>query len=70
MKENPLFFADREELKKTFTITYDKIEEEMTELEYYRLINSVVVDVKCGHTNLSISEALQENREETAKFFH
>jgi len=69
MKENPLFFADREELKKRFNATYDKIEEGMTELEFYRLINPLVVDVKCGHTNLYISEALQKNREETAKFF-
>ncbi len=69
MRENPLIFTDKEVLKKRFANTYDKIEDGMTELEFYRLINPLVVDVKCGHTNLSISRALQKNREETAKYF-
>jgi len=69
MDENPLLFADREELKADFKNTYDLIEDEMTELEFYRLINPLIVDINCGHTNLYISEALEKNREEKAKFF-
>ena len=69
MKENPLIFADEQELKKGFASTYNKIEEGMTELEFYRLINPLVVDVNCGHTNLLISEGLQKNRMEIARFF-
>jgi hypothetical protein len=69
IKENPLIFTDKKELKKRFAITYNKIAEEMTELEFYRLLNPLVVDVNCGHTNLYISEGLQKNRVETAKFF-
>ena len=69
MDENPLIFADREELKADFLKSYDLIEDGMTELEFYRLINPLVVDINCGHTNLYISEALEKNREEKAEFF-
>ncbi len=68
-KENPLAFSDKNKLKKLFNITKDNIKDGMTEEEFYRLINPIVVSVKCGHTNLSISEALVENRKTTAKFF-
>lgn len=33
------------------------------------MINPIVTEVGCAHTNLSISEALVDNRENTAKFF-
>jgi hypothetical protein len=69
MDENPLFFADREKLKADFLKSYDLIVDGMTELEFYRLINPLIVDINCGHTNLYISEALEKNREENAKFF-
>ncbi|MGP3779558.1 S41 family peptidase [Halanaerobium saccharolyticum] len=69
MDENPLIFADREELKADFLKSYDLIEDGMTELEFYRLINPLIADINCGHTNLYISEALEKNREEKAKFF-
>lgn len=69
MKENPLCFADRDRLENLFLTTYEEIEDKMTELEFYRLINPIVTSINCGHTNLSISEALVKNRENTAKFF-
>lgn len=69
MNENPLYFTNKDELKQRFLAAYDQVEEGMTELEFYRLVNPIVASVSCGHTNLSISEALLKNREETAKFF-
>jgi len=57
MDKNPLIFADREKLKVDFQNTYDLIEDEMTELEFYRLISPLIADINCGHTNLYISEA-------------
>lgn len=69
MDENPLIFADKAELEAGFAQTYNLIEDGMTELEFYRLINPLVVDINCGHTNLYISEALEKNREEKAEFF-
>ncbi len=69
MDENPLIFTDREELKADFAQRYNLIEDGMTELEFYRLVNPLIAAINCGHTNLYISEALEKNREEKAKFF-
>lgn len=69
MEENPLYFTNKDVLQQSFLDTYEKIEDGMTELEFYRLINPIVVAVNCGHTNLSLSEALMKNRENTGKFF-
>ncbi|SIQ04726.1 S41 family peptidase [Halanaerobium kushneri] len=69
MDENPLFFANKNELQADFAKTYGRIEEGMTESEFYRLINPLVADINCGHTNLYISEALEKNREDKVEFF-
>lgn len=69
MHKNPLYFADQDELQKLFDNAYQRIEDGMTEFEFYRLVNPIVAAVNCGHTNLSISEELLLNRKQTAKFF-
>ena len=69
MNENPLYFTNRNDLRQKFRTAYDKIKDNMTELEFYRLINPIVTAVKCGHTNLYISQALLKNRKSTARFF-
>jgi len=69
MNKNPLYFADKTDLQQLFSNAYEDIEDGMNEMEFYRLINPIVAAVNCGHTNLSISEALLLNREQTAKFF-
>lgn len=68
LNKNPLYFSDKKEMEKIFKDTYDSIKSEMTELEFYRLINPLIVKINCGHTNLSISKYLVENRKKTAKF--
>ncbi len=69
LEENPLYFADKNELKQLFLSAYGEIKDGMTELEFYRLVNPIIVAVGCGHTNLSVSEALIENRKDTAQYF-
>jgi hypothetical protein len=68
LKKNPLYFSNKKEMENLFKDTYESIKSDMTELEFYRLINPLIVKVNCGHTNLSISKYLVENREKTAKF--
>ena len=68
LKENPLYYTDSNALKAEFEKARKQIKEEMTEEEFYRLVNPIVVKVQCGHTNLSISSALEKNRKENAKF--
>ncbi|MBE5960543.1 MAG: hypothetical protein E7256_04020 [Lachnospiraceae bacterium] len=67
-EQSPMYYADRESLREMFVQAKQQIQENMTEEEFYRLINPLVVAVRCGHTNLSISKALQKNREQNAKF--
>ncbi|MGI6451664.1 MAG: S41 family peptidase [Desulfitobacteriia bacterium] len=69
MQKNPLYFTDKAKLQALFSKAYEQLEDGLTEEEYYRLLNPLVAAVNCGHTNLSISEALLANREQTAKFF-
>jgi len=69
MEKNPLIFANYKELKDKFQETREKVQDNMTEEQFYRLINPLVVSAKCGHTNLSISQALVKNRSTTARFF-
>lgn len=69
MEEHSFLFQDRRETKNLFDSNRSKINTEMTELEFYRLINPVIVNLNCGHTNLYISEALEEYRNDNANFF-
>ena len=67
-RESPLYYSDAVLLEKEFAEAEKEIRDAMTEEEFYRLVNPVVVKVQGGHTNLSISEALEQNRETNAKF--
>lgn len=69
LEKNPLVFADYKELQDEFGKTREKVQDNMTEEQFYRLINPLAVSVKCGHTNLSVSQALVKNRRNTARFF-
>lgn len=67
-KKSPLYYTDTAALKQEFASVKEQIQDGMTEEEFYRLLNPLVVAVQCGHTNLSISEALQKKREQHAKY--
>lgn len=67
--KSPLYYTDKVKLQQEFDEVRELIVDEMTEEEFYRLVNPLVVDVLCGHTNLSISQALQKNREGKKIFF-
>lgn len=67
--ENPFYFTDKDKFNQALSTAYENIKDGMTELEFYRLINPIVTAVGCGHTTLSVSEALVMNRKDTAKFF-
>ncbi len=69
LEKNPVAFTNKSELIDMFNETEKKIVDGMTEEEFYHLLNPLVVAVKCGHTNLSISKALVENRKDYAVYF-
>jgi hypothetical protein len=68
-KHNPLAFADRAEVTAMFETAEKYVVDGMTEEEFYKLVNPLVVATKCGHTNLSVSKALIEYRRNRAMFF-
>ena len=57
MEKNPKIFADEEELKQMFSDGYDKLYDDMTELDFYKLVTPIIAEVKCGHTFLTVSKA-------------
>lgn len=67
--KSPLYYTDKPSLTEEFDKVEKSIDKDMTEDEFYRLINPLVTSIHCGHTNLYISKALQENRKQTASFF-
>ncbi len=66
---NPKYYTDRDMLEKAIATAESGIYGGMTELEFYRTIHPVVTALSCGHTNLSISETLVENRKGRVGFF-
>jgi hypothetical protein len=67
--DNPLAFADRAEVTALFETARKNVADGMTEEEFFKLVNPLVVAARCGHTNLSISKALIEYRRNRALFF-
>ncbi len=69
LDQNPLSFVNKADLIKLYDDTEAQIRANMTEEEFFTLMNPLVVAVNCGHTNLSVSEALIKNRKDNAVFF-
>lgn len=68
LNKNPLLFSNKKELEPLFAQAYSKIDSDMTQLEFYRLLNPLVAAVRCGHTNLSISQGLELAKKNTGFF--
>lgn len=68
LNENPLLFSNKKELELLFAEAYGKINSDMTQQEFYRLLSPLVAAVRCGHTNLSISQGM-ELAKKNASFF-
>lgn len=66
--ENPLVFADKQELSDTFDRQYALLRDNMSILDFYRVISPAVAKVRCGHTNLSISAVYEQYMRENAKY--
>lgn len=51
------WYTPKDSFARYFSETYKRIDHEMTELEFYRLILPVLVQVHCGHTHPDLSRA-------------
>lgn len=56
LTDNPLRFADRAELTRTFETQARQIKDAMLEWEFYRILSPIVAKVNCSHTYLQPSK--------------
>ena len=52
-------YTTKAEMDRTFDRAYRKIDHPMTDLEFWRLVAPVVVQIKCGHTYIWVPKSLQ-----------
>lgn len=55
---HPMLFTDKEELAELFRTQYQKLGDNMSELEFYRILMPITAKINCAHTNLSLSNNL------------
>lgn len=59
-KRHPKLYVDPQELSELFTTQYKLLRDQMTELEFYRVLSPLVGSLRCGHTNLTVSKAYED----------
>jgi len=67
-KESAFLYGDRERIEELLEETEQQIKNGMSELEFYRLINPVVAQLRCGHSFLSLSKQSQQHMSESVRF--
>ena len=55
---HPMLFTDKEELAELFGTQYQMLGDNMSELEFYRILMPITAKINCVHTNLSLSNNL------------
>ncbi len=68
-KRHPKLYVDPQELSDLFTAQYQLLRDQMTELEFYRVLSPLVASLRCGHTNLTVSKAYEDYLRKNGKFF-
>src|SRR3954468_20618762 len=62
-------YTSKAEMDRTFERTLQKIDQPMTDLEFWRLVAPVVAHIKCGHTSIRFPKTLQMQMETTIPRF-
>jgi C-terminal processing protease CtpA/Prc len=63
------WYTSKEEMDQAFEITYSKINKDMTERDFYKVLTPLIEYIKCSHTNLSISEKYKNYLKKEARYF-
>ncbi len=58
---HPMLFTNKEELTELFRTQYKKLGDNMSELEFYRILMPITAKLNCVHTNLSLSNNLNSH---------
>lgn len=67
-KSHPKLYVDPQELSELFAAQYKLLRDQMTELEFYRVLSPLVGSLRCGHTNLTVSKAYEDYLRKNGKF--
>lgn len=67
-KKHPKLYVDPQELSELFATQYKSLRDEMTELEFYRVLSPLVGKLRCGHTNLMVSKAYEDYLLENGRY--
>src|SRR5690554_537493 len=67
-KKHPKLYVDPQELSELFATQYKSLRDEMTELEFYRVLSPLVGKLHCGHTNLMVSKAYEDYLLENGRY--
>jgi len=53
---HPLLFVDEDRITQLLDEKYDLLHDGMREVEFYRILSTVASQLRCGHTNVMVSE--------------
>lgn len=69
INSHPKLYSDIDELNRLIETNYLLIEDEMTEVEFLRLLTPIVTKLNCGHTSVYLSEDYYEKEAANLKYF-
>lgn len=55
-KKHPKVYTNQEELSKLYKDQYSLLRDNMSELEFYRILSPIMAKVNCGHSNITLSK--------------
>ncbi len=58
---HPMLYTDKEQINDLFNSQYEKIQDGMEELEFYRLLKPIISSLNCGHTNIRMSQEYRDS---------
>jgi hypothetical protein len=67
-KRHPNLYVEPEELSALFATQYNLLRDQMTELEFYRVLSPLVGSLGCGHTNLTVSKAYEDYLQKNGRY--
>lgn len=66
---HPQYFTNKQELDDLFTNQYQLLTEDMSELDFFRILAPIVAKLNCGHTQLRLSQEYQDHLTANGIFF-
>lgn len=67
-KRHPKLYLDPQDLSILFTTQYNLLRDQMTEIEFYRVLSPLVGSLGCGHTNLTVSKAYEDYLQKNGRY--